>query len=168
MSNVRQHEYAFVAWRGSHPLLRSRQDVSSAPSSSRSALKRMSSFRPVTAIVLLCLARVACAGDCGKPISVDAVARLSSPVTLGDLKTKFGDWCQGHGPVSWYRSTRGKEIWFWWQLPSQPATTEAEGLKYRVLVATEVPVNDESIQVVIWPKAFVGSEMADIYPGYRR
>jgi|SRR3989344_3097302 len=128
----------------------------------------MNIFRLAFLALLLSLAKSALASECGQPISVDAVIKLSGTITLSDLKAKFGEWCQGHGPVSWYKGAHGKEIWFWWEKPSQPATTDAEGMKYHVLVATEVPSDNENVQSIIWPPKFVGKEMADVYPGYRR
>lgn len=72
-------------------------------------------------------------------------------------------WCQGHGPVSWYRGATGKEIWFWWKYPKHAATTDAEGMKYEILMAFEVLANDpDAQQKIIWPQEYVGKNMCDI------
>jgi hypothetical protein len=124
----------------------------------------MNVFRLFFWILLLSQTGVAQATDCGQPISVAAVKSLSGTVTLGDLATKFGMWCQGHGPVSWYRGANGKEVWFWWKLPKQAATTDAEGMQYQVLMAFEVLANDpDAQQIIIWPAEFVGKNICDVF-----
>ena len=102
------------------------------------------------------------ASECGQPIAVDAVAKLSGPITLGGLKAKFGEWCQGHGPVSTYKDTNGNEIWFFWKATSQSATSDAEHMEYQVLLASVVPADDPGEYKIIWPPEFVGKEIRDI------
>lgn len=123
----------------------------------------MSILRLAFLILLLSQTAAALASECGQPISVDEVKKISGTITLGDLKTKFGMWCQGHGPLSWYRGANGKEIWFWWKFPKQAATTDAEGMKYQVLMAIEVLAdNPDAQQNVIWPQEYVGKTMCDV------
>lgn len=121
-------------------------------------------FRFVFLILLLSQTEVALSSECGQPISVDAVKKLSGNITLGDLAAKFGMWCQGHGPVSWYKGSKGKEVWFWWKMPSHPATTDAEGMKYQVLMAFEVLANDpDAQQNIVWPQEHVGKNVCDVF-----
>lgn len=104
----------------------------------------------------------ALASECGQPISVDAVAKLSGPITLGGFTAKFGESCQGHCPVSTYKDTNGNEIWFFWKAVSHPATTDAERMKYQVLLASVLTANDPGNYQIIWPPEFVGKEIQDI------
>jgi hypothetical protein len=113
-------------------------------------------------IFLFSVTPSALASECGQPISVDAVAKLSGTITLGGLTAKFGEWCQGHGPVSTYKDTSGNEIWFFWKATSQPATTDAERMEYQVLLASVVPADDPGEYKIIWPPEFVGKEIRDI------
>jgi hypothetical protein len=108
----------------------------------------------------LFLGNVALASECGNPVTIDSVNKLSAVVTLGDLTTKFGAWCQGDGPVSWYKSAQGKQIWFYWKKTTPAA---AAGSKSNpVLMVTEVNADDEDEQKIIWPKEYVGQEMTVI------
>ena len=95
--------------------------------------------------------------ECGNPVSIDAVNKLSSTVTLGELTSKFGESCQGEGPVSWYQGSKDKQIWFYWKKTSQPSTAGSKSNP--VLMATEVNANDFEEQKIIWPKEYVGKEM---------
>ena len=136
--------------------------VLARPVCSTLGIYKMNLFRLVLLIFFSSLTPTALASDCGQPISVEAVIKLSGTITLGDLKTKFGEWCQGHGPASWYQGSQGKQIWFWWKMPSQPATTDAEGMKYQVLLATEVNAKDSDDFKIIWPQEFVGRDFKAI------
>jgi hypothetical protein len=122
----------------------------------------MNLFRLASLIVLFSVTQAALPSECGQPISVDAVAKLSGPITLGGLTAKFGEWCQGHGPVSTYKATNGNEIWFFWKAASLPATTDAERMEYQVLLASVVPADDPGDYQVIWPPEFVGKDIRDI------
>lgn len=122
----------------------------------------MNLLRFASLIILFSVTPSALAAECGQPISVDAVAKLSGTFTLGGLTAKFGEWCQGHGPVSTYKDTNGNEIWFFWKAVSQPATTDAERMKYEVLLASVVPADDPGEYQIIWPAEFVGKEIRDI------
>ncbi len=51
-------------------------------------------------ILTFFLSNIALAAECGSPVSIDAVNKLSANVTLGELTSKFGEACQGEGPVS--------------------------------------------------------------------
>lgn len=122
----------------------------------------MNLFRLALLIFLFSVTQSALASACGRPISVDAVAKLSGAITLGGLKSKFGEWCQGHGPVSTYKDTSGNEIWFFWKASSKPATTNKARMKYQVLLASVVPADDPGEYKIIWPPEFVGKEIRDI------
>ena len=110
----------------------------------------------------LFLASAAWADECGAPITVEAVQKLPQPVTLGQLTKTLGKWCQGHGGVSWYRASAGKEIWFWWQNRSQTVTDQAAVPGYQVLVATESDAEDSNTQKIIWPPEFVGMNVIQV------
>jgi len=122
----------------------------------------MNLFRFASLIFLFAVAHSALAADCGQPISTDAVAKLSGPVTLGGLTAKFGEWCQGHGPVSTYKDTNGNEIWFFWKASSQQANHGEDHMAYQVLLASVVPADDPGEYQIIWPAEFVGKEIRDI------
>ena len=122
----------------------------------------MNLFRFAALMFLFSATSSVLASECGQPISVDAVAKLSSPITLGGLTAKFGEWCQGHGPVSTYKDTNGNEIWFFWKAVSQPASDDAERMKYQVLLASVVLADDPGEYKIIWPPEFVGKEIRDI------
>ncbi|MEO7622830.1 MAG: hypothetical protein ABIS30_07150 [Gallionella sp.] len=122
----------------------------------------MNIFRFASLIILLSVAPSALASECGQPISVDAVAKLTGPITLGGLKAKLGEWCQGHGPVSTYKDTNGNEIWFFWKATNHPASNDAERMEYQVLLASVVPKNDPGDYQIIWPPEFVGKVMQDV------
>lgn len=122
----------------------------------------MNLFRFASLIFLFFVTQSALASECGQPISVDAVAKMSGVITLGGLKAKFGEWCQGHGPVSTYKDTNGNEIWFFWKASSQTASNDAERMEYQVLLASVVPADDPGGYQVIWPPEFVGKEIRDI------
>jgi hypothetical protein len=122
----------------------------------------MSILRFTSLILLFSITSPALSVECGQPISVDKVAKLSAPVTLGGLTAKFGKWCQGHGPVSTYKDTKGNEIWFFWKAVSKPATTDKARMKYQVLLASVVPADDPGDYQIIWPAKFVGKEVRDI------
>jgi hypothetical protein len=122
----------------------------------------MKLFHFASLIFLLSAAPPALASECGQPISAEAVTKLSGVITLGGLKAKFGEWCQGHGPVSFYKDTNGNEIWFFWKAASQSATNDAERMEYQVLLASVVPANDTGEYKIIWPPEFVGKEIRDI------
>ncbi len=122
----------------------------------------MNPFRLASLILLLSVTPAALASECGLPISVDEVAQLSGPITLGDLTIQFGEWCPGHGPVSTYKDTNGNEIWFFWKAPSQPASNDEERMEYEVLLASLVPADDPGDYQIIWPLEFVGQEIRDI------
>jgi hypothetical protein len=125
-------------------------------------LYKMNLFRFASLIFLFSVTPSALASECGQPISVEAVAKLSDPIKLGGLTAKFGEWCQGHGPVSTYKDTSGNEIWFFWKVPSQPAANDAERMKYEVLLASVVPADDPGDYQIIWPPEFVGKEIGDV------
>ena len=122
----------------------------------------MKLFRFASLIFLFAVTSTALADECGQPIAVDAVAKLSGTITLGDLKAKFGDWCQGHGPVSTYKDTNGNEIWFFWKANTQPAANHEERMAYQVLTASVVPADDPGEYKIIWPTEFVGKEIQDV------
>jgi hypothetical protein len=122
----------------------------------------MNIFRLASLIFLFSVTQPALASECGQPISVDAVAKLSGAITLGGLKAKFGEWCQGHGPVSTYKDTNGNEIWFFWKASSEPAANDAERMEYQVLLASVVSTDDPGEYKIIWPPEFVGKEIRDI------
>jgi hypothetical protein len=122
----------------------------------------MNLFRFASLIFLFSVTQSALASECGQPISVDAVAKLSGTITLGGLTAKFGEWCQGHGPVSTYKDTNGNEIWFFWKATSQAATGDKERMKLQVLLASVVPADDPGEYKIIWPPEFVGKEIRDI------
>jgi hypothetical protein len=122
----------------------------------------MNLFRFASLIFLFSVTQSALASECGQPISVDAVSKLSGTITLGGLTAKFGKWCQGHGPVSTYKDTNGNEIWFFWKAVSKPATTEKARMKYQVLLASVVPADDPGEYKIIWPPEFVGKVIQDI------
>jgi hypothetical protein len=122
----------------------------------------MNIFRFASLIFLLSVTQSALASECGQPISVAAVAKMSGPITLGGLKAKFGEWCLGHGPVSTYKDTNGNEIWFFWKATSQPAASDAERMEYQVLLASVVPADNPGDYQIIWPPEFVGKEIRDI------
>jgi len=108
----------------------------------------------------LFLGNAALAAECGKPITADAVTKLTGTVTLGDLTAKFGAWCQGDGPVSWYKGAKDKQIWFYWKKTAQAT---ASGSKSNpVLMVAEVNANDFDEQKIIWPKEYIGKELTVI------
>jgi len=121
----------------------------------------MKTTRLIYIFLSLFISNVALASECGNPITIDSVNKLSGSVTLGDLTAKFGEWCQGDGPVSWYKSAQGKQIWFYWKKTNQPATA-AVSKSNPVLMATEVNADDQDEQKIIWPKEYVGKEMTVI------
>ena len=102
------------------------------------------------------------ANDCGASISIESVKKLDSQLTLEALTKKYGAWCQGHGPVSWYKTKAEKEVWFYWQKPKIEAANEKDFGHYKLLVATEVNANNESSQEIIWPSQFVGKALQPI------
>jgi hypothetical protein len=122
----------------------------------------MNLFRFASLIFLFSVTPSVLASECGQPISVEAVAKLKGPITLGGLTAKFGAWCQGHGPVSTYKDTNGNEIWFFWKAASQAATNDAERMGYQVLLASVVPADDPGDYKIIWPPEFVGKEIRDV------
>ncbi|MDI1302666.1 MAG: hypothetical protein PSX71_12230 [bacterium] len=91
-----------------------------------------------------------------------SVTGITLPLTVSDLTDKFGEWCQGHGPVSWYKTTDHKEIWFWWKKPIVEAVDKNEQGHYQILMASLVAENDESVQEVIWPKKLRGKQVEAI------
>lgn len=120
----------------------------------------MKTTRLICIFLSLFLSNVALASECGNPVTIDSVNKLSGVVTLGDLTAKFGEWCQGDGPVSWYKSAPGKQIWFYWKKTAQ--ATAAGSKSNPVLMATEVNADDQDEQKIIWPKDYVGKEMTVI------
>jgi hypothetical protein len=122
----------------------------------------MKLFSFASLVFLFSVTQSALASECGQPISVDAVAKLKGPITLGGLKAKFGEWCLGHGPVSTYKDTKGNEIWFFWKAIRQPAANDAERMAYQVLLASVVPANDPGDYQIIWPPEFVGKVIQDV------
>jgi len=122
----------------------------------------MNFFRFASLIFLFSVTPPVLASECGQPISVEAVAKLKGPISLGGLTAKFGEWCQGHGPVSTYKDTSGNEIWFFWKAANQAATNDTERLEYQVLLASVVPADDPGEYKIIWPPEFVGKEIRDI------
>lgn len=60
------------------------------------------------------------------------------------------------------KDTNGNEIWFFWKATRQAATSDAESMKYQVLLASVVPANDPGDYQIIWPPEFVGKEIRDI------
>lgn len=119
-------------------------------------------LRLTSLLFLFSLTSSVLASECGQPISVDTVAKLSGPLTLGGLRDKFGEWCQGHGPVSLYKDTDGNEIWFFWKASSQPPASDAERLEFQVLTASVVKADDPGEYQIIWPKSLVGMEIRDV------
>lgn len=111
---------------------------------------------------LFAFAQPAIASECGQPISVDKVAKLTGTITLGGLRAKFGEWCQGHGPVSTYKDTNGNEIWFFWKATNRSAADKKQRMKFQVLLASVVPAEDQGNYQIIWPPEFVGKEIRDI------
>ena len=122
----------------------------------------MNLFHFALLIALSSVTPSALASECGQPISVDAVAKLSGVITLGGLKAKFGEWCQGHGPVSTYKDTKGNEIWFFWKAAGQSASNDEDRMKFEVLLASVVPADDPGEYKIIWPPEFAGKEIRDI------
>ena len=122
----------------------------------------MNPFRFALLMLLFLVARPVLAAECGQPISVDVVAKMSGPVTLGGLTARFGEWCQGHGPVSTYKDTKGNEIWFFWKAISKPASNDKELMEFQVLLASVVPANDPGGYQIIWPPEFVGKDIQDV------
>jgi hypothetical protein len=122
----------------------------------------MKPYRFASLFILFSFIHPALASECGQPISVDAVAKLKGTITLGGLTAKFGEWCQGHGPVSTYKDTNGNEIWFFWKATIQTAASDAERMNYQVLLASVVPADDPGEYKIIWPSEFVGKEIQDI------
>lgn len=120
----------------------------------------MKNIRILTILLSLLLSNLALASECGKQINVNIINTLQTNVTLGDLTEKFGEWCQGEGPVSWYKGAKDKQIWFYWKKSAQPATAGSKANP--VLMVTEVNANDLDEQKIIWPKEFVGQEMTVI------
>jgi len=120
----------------------------------------MKTTRLIFIFLSLFLGNAALASECGSPVTIDSVNKLSGSVTLGDLTAKFGESCQGDGPVSWYKSAPGKQIWFYWK-KTTPATS-AGNKSNPVLMATEVNADDQDEQKIIWPKEYVGKEMTAI------
>lgn len=108
----------------------------------------------------LFLGNVALASECGNPVTIDSINKLSGSATLGDLSARFGNWCQGDGPVSWYKSAQGKQIWFYWKKTAQASSAGSKSNP--VLMATEVNADDQDEQKIIWPKQQVGQEMTVI------
>lgn len=117
----------------------------------------MKPTRLIFTLLTFFLSNIALAAECGSPVSIEAVNKLSATVTLGELTSKFGEACQGEGPVSWYKGNKDKQIWFYWKKTAQPAM--AGGKSNPVLMATEVNANDFDEQKIIWPKEHVGKEM---------
>lgn len=76
------------------------------------------------------LSNIALTAECGNPVSIEAVSKLSATVTLGDLTGKFGEACQGEGPVSWYQRAKDKQIWFYWKKSAQPAMAGCKNNQY--------------------------------------
>ena len=122
----------------------------------------MNLFRFAALILLFSVAQPALAADCGQPISVKDVAKLSGIVSLNSLKAKFGQWCQGHGPVSYYKDTNGNEIWFFWRTAKKSVTNGSDPKNYQVLLASIVPADDPGGYQIIWPPEFVGKEVQDV------
>lgn len=120
----------------------------------------MKTIALVCILLTLSPGKVALASECGSPVSLDAINKLSAGVTLGDLSAKFGEWCRGEGPVSWYKGSKDKQIWFYWKKTAQPATAGSRGNP--VLMVTEVNANDFDEQKIIWPKEHAGKEMSVI------
>ena len=102
----------------------------------------------------------ALAAECGSPITIEAVNKLPATATLGDISARFGESCQGEGPVSWYKGSKDKQIWFYWKNTGQ--TTSAGSKNNPVLMATNVNANDFDEQKIIWPQEHVGKEMSVI------
>ena len=117
----------------------------------------MKTIRPILICAALLLSNAALASECGSPVSIDSVNKLPAGVTLGDVSAKFGASCQGEGPVSWYKGTKDKQIWFYWKRTAKPAIAGSKSNP--VLMITEVDANDFDEQKIIWPKEHVGKEM---------
>jgi len=120
----------------------------------------MKTIRLILIYASLLLSNVAFASECGSPVTIDSVNKLPVGVTLGDVSAKFGEWCQGEGPVSWYKGTKDKQIWFYWKKTAKPAI--AGNKSNPVLMVTEVDANDFDEQKIIWPKEHIGKEMSII------
>jgi hypothetical protein len=108
----------------------------------------------------LFVSNFALAAECGSPVTMEAVNKLPATATLGDISARFGESCQGEGPVSWHKGAKDKQIWFYWKNTGQ--TTTAGSKSNPVLMATEVNANDFDEQKIIWPKEHVGKEMSVI------
>lgn len=120
----------------------------------------MKTTRLIFIFLYLFLGNVALASECGNPVTIDSINKLSGSATLGDLTARFGESCQGDGPVSWYKSAQGKQIWFYWKKTAQASSTGSKSNP--VLMATEVNADDQDEQKIIWPKEQVGQEMTVI------
>ena len=107
-------------------------------------------FHPHNEAALLptILSNVALSSECGNSVAIDLVNNLSGIVSLADLTAKFGEWCQGNGPASWYKSAKDKQIWFYWKESNQTATAAASK-NNSVLLATEVNTDDQDEQKII-------------------
>jgi len=97
---------------------------------------------------------------CGKPISVGEVQALPEKITLGDLQDRFGEACQGHGPVSWYVGPDNKDIWFWWRIPEKREDAGNDILNMEIFVAFEVDQKGaKEDSTIIWPKGLLGKNV---------
>ena len=112
--------------------------------------------------LLFVLSEFASAKECGAKISIETVKKLESQLTLEALTKKYGVWCQGHGPVSWYKTNTEKEVWFYWQKPTIEAANDNDFGQYKLLLATEVNTNKESSREIIWPSQLVGKALQPI------
>ncbi len=100
------------------------------------------------------------AAECGSPVTIEAVNKLPATVSVGDITTRFGESCQGEGPVSWYKGSKDRQIWFYWKNTGNSITTGSKANP--VLMVTEVNANDFDQQKIIWPKEHAGKEMSVI------
>ncbi|OUR86886.1 hypothetical protein A9Q81_27550 [Gammaproteobacteria bacterium 42_54_T18] len=92
-------------------------------------------------------------------VGVDVIAKEPSPFTLGVLATKYGMWCQGHGPFSWYRVNDEQEIWFWWKKSVNEVSQADDFNEYEILAATINDSGNDNEQRIVWPEKFVGSSI---------
>lgn len=107
----------------------------------------------------------------GAPVMDDGVIdSLQFPLTIRDVKSRFGNGSQGHGPYIWFegQSKNDEQVWFWY-LPTGP-DDELDSL--RVAFITFVNAQKTDMQRVVWPKDLKGKPVGDvsksIYEKYTR
>ncbi|MDP6707402.1 MAG: hypothetical protein QF893_13745 [Alphaproteobacteria bacterium] len=82
-------------------------------------------------------------------ISVDEVFHITTPITVNDVKRRFGPFMKGHGPYVWYKVTDDPdwEIWFFVRVDGSGSYDDDSGI---VLIGL-VKEDDENIMKVLWP-----------------